>query len=42
VLVVRDGDGHGAYGADNECIDATVDDYLLRLAVPQDGLTCPR
>jgi pimeloyl-ACP methyl ester carboxylesterase len=40
VLVERDGDGHTAYNAGNECIDSLVEDYLLEGAVPDDGTTC--
>jgi pimeloyl-ACP methyl ester carboxylesterase len=40
VLVERDGDGHTAYNAGNECIDSIVEDYLLDGAVPDDGTTC--
>jgi pimeloyl-ACP methyl ester carboxylesterase len=40
VLVERDGDGHTAYNAGNECIDSIVEDYLLEGTVPEDGTTC--
>ena len=40
VLVERDGDGHTAYNAGNECIDTLVEDYLLTGEVPADGTTC--
>ncbi|MFC6286916.1 alpha/beta hydrolase [Nocardioides sp. GCM10027113] len=40
VLVSRDGDGHTAYNAGNDCIDEAVHDYLLDGAVPDDGLSC--
>lgn len=40
VLVERDGDGHTAYNAGNECIDTLVEDYLLDGDVPADGTTC--
>jgi pimeloyl-ACP methyl ester carboxylesterase len=40
VLVERDGDGHTAYNSGNECIDATVEDYLVEGTVPDDGTTC--
>lgn len=40
VLVERDGDGHTAYNAGNECIDVIVEDYLLDGDVPADGTTC--
>jgi pimeloyl-ACP methyl ester carboxylesterase len=40
VLLRRDGDGHTAYNAGNECIDDTIEAYLLDGTVPTDGLTC--
>ncbi|HXV94323.1 MAG TPA: alpha/beta hydrolase [Pseudonocardia sp.] len=40
VLVVRDGEGHGAYAAGSDCVDGAVDAYLLRLTLPEDGLVC--
>jgi pimeloyl-ACP methyl ester carboxylesterase len=40
VLVERDGDGHTAYNAGNECIDSIVKDYLLDGDVPADGTSC--
>ncbi|MGL5810456.1 MAG: alpha/beta hydrolase [Nocardioides sp.] len=40
VLLRRDGDGHTAYTSDNECIDETVEDYLVDGTVPEDGKTC--
>ncbi|WP_210649837.1 alpha/beta hydrolase [Nocardioides sp. SYSU D00065] len=40
VLVERDGDGHTAYNAGNECIDRVVEDYLIEEAVPDDGTRC--
>jgi len=40
VLVERDGDGHTAYNAGNECIDTIVEDYLLDGDVPADGTSC--
>ena len=40
VLVTRDGDGHTAYGSGNDCIDALVDDFLVKGTVPKDGTTC--
>lgn len=39
-LVVREGDGHGAYGRDEACVDTAVNSYLLDLTVPAPGLTC--
>jgi pimeloyl-ACP methyl ester carboxylesterase len=40
VLVSRDGDGHAAYNKGNECIDTTIEDYLIEGVVPEDGLEC--
>jgi pimeloyl-ACP methyl ester carboxylesterase len=40
VLVERDGDGHTAYNAGNECVDSIVEDYLLDGDVPEDGTAC--
>ncbi|MGA5035685.1 alpha/beta hydrolase [Streptomyces capoamus] len=34
------GEGHGAYGNGSDCIDATVNAYLLKGTVPKDGTTC--
>jgi pimeloyl-ACP methyl ester carboxylesterase len=39
VLVTYEGEGHTGYG-DSECVQDTVDDYLLRLTVPKKGLRC--
>jgi pimeloyl-ACP methyl ester carboxylesterase len=39
VLVTYEGEGHTGYG-DSECIQDTVDDYLLELNVPKKGLRC--
>ncbi len=40
VLVTRDGDGHTAYQAGNDCVDEAVEDYLVDGTVPEDGLEC--
>ena len=40
VLLTRDGDGHTAYNSGNECIDTTIEDYLLEGTVPEDGKRC--
>ncbi|MEO7752677.1 MAG: alpha/beta hydrolase [Terracoccus sp.] len=40
VLVTSDHDGHGTYLAGNSCVDAIVDRYLMKGAVPQDGKAC--
>jgi acetyl esterase/lipase len=39
VLLVREGEGHTAYGED-KCIDDAVDAYILDLTVPADGTRC--
>lgn len=40
VLIERDGDGHTAYNADNECVDEAIEGYLIDGTVPEDGLRC--
>ncbi len=40
VLVTRDGDGHGGYNANNQCVDDAVESYLVSGRVPEDGLAC--
>ncbi|QCX28754.1 alpha/beta hydrolase [Nocardioides jishulii] len=40
VLVRRDGDGHTAYNAGNNCVDEVIEDYLLNGKVPEDGVSC--
>ncbi|WP_326826425.1 alpha/beta hydrolase [Streptosporangium sp. NBC_01756] len=42
VLVGFDGDGHTAYLTGSSCVDRLVDDYLIKLAVPEDGAHCPK
>ena len=39
VLVTYEGEGHTGYG-DSECVQETIDEYLLELTVPEDGLRC--
>ncbi|MEU0255736.1 alpha/beta hydrolase [Streptomyces sp. NPDC006184] len=34
------GEGHGAYGNGSDCVDSTVDAYLLYGTVPKDGKVC--
>ncbi|OON81278.1 alpha/beta hydrolase [Streptomyces tsukubensis] len=34
------GEGHGAYGSGSDCVDSTVDTYLLEGTVPKDGKVC--
>jgi pimeloyl-ACP methyl ester carboxylesterase len=40
VLITREGDGHTAYNAGNECIIDAVDTFFTKGTVPKDGLTC--
>lgn len=40
VLITREGDGHTAFGAGNECVDSAVDAFYLEGTVPEDGLQC--
>ncbi|HEX6486272.1 MAG TPA: alpha/beta hydrolase [Nocardioidaceae bacterium] len=40
VLLVRDGDGHTGYNSGNECVDSTVESYLVSGKVPKSGKTC--
>ena len=40
VVVTWEGEGHTAY-SESRCIQRAVDDYLIDLIVPEDGLTCP-
>jgi len=40
VLLRRDGDGHTAYNAGNECIDTAVEDYLINGTVPENPTDC--
>ena len=39
VLITREGEGHTGY-ADSTCVQDAVDDYLIELTVPNEGLTC--
>ncbi|MFF6999997.1 alpha/beta hydrolase [Streptomyces sp. NPDC008313] len=34
------GEGHGAYGSGSDCVDSTVNEYLLDGKVPEDGKVC--
>ncbi|MET7690600.1 alpha/beta hydrolase [Streptomyces sp. NPDC005483] len=36
------GEGHGAYGNGSDCVDSTVNAYLLQGSVPKDGKVCAR
>jgi pimeloyl-ACP methyl ester carboxylesterase len=40
VLVTREGEGHTAYAQGNDCIDSTVDDYLIDGTVPAADPLC--
>ncbi|WP_217142293.1 alpha/beta hydrolase [Streptomyces sp. AC627_RSS907] len=40
VVLTWEGEGHGAYGSGSDCVDSTVDAYLLKGSVPRDGKTC--
>ena len=40
VLVTSEGEGHTGYARRAPCVQDAVDDYLLELTVPEDGLTC--
>ena len=40
VLLRRDGDGHTAYNSGNECVDETIEAYLLEGTVPKDPTDC--
>ncbi|MFI7503821.1 alpha/beta hydrolase [Streptomyces sp. NPDC049687] len=40
VLLTWKGEGHGAYGSGSDCVDSTVNAYLVRGTVPKDGKVC--
>jgi hypothetical protein len=40
-LLTRKGQGHTGYGLGNECIDRSVDAYLVAGTLPPVGKTCP-
>jgi pimeloyl-ACP methyl ester carboxylesterase len=40
VVLTWNGEGHGAYGSGSDCVDSTVDAYLLDGTVPKDGKVC--
>jgi pimeloyl-ACP methyl ester carboxylesterase len=42
VLLGFDGDGHTAYLTGSNCVDQVVDDYLINLKVPENGMQCPK
>ncbi|MFJ2771202.1 alpha/beta hydrolase [Streptomyces sp. NPDC087300] len=39
-LLTYEGDGHTAYGRGSECIDSTINAYLLKGTAPTDGKRC--
>ncbi|MGW0750436.1 alpha/beta hydrolase [Streptomyces sp. NPDC002587] len=39
-LLTYDGDGHTAYGRGSDCIDTSINQYLLEGKVPPDGKKC--
>jgi pimeloyl-ACP methyl ester carboxylesterase len=41
-LLTFDGDGHTAYRSGSDCVDTTVDRYLLTLSPPANGARCPK
>jgi pimeloyl-ACP methyl ester carboxylesterase len=41
VLLSYDGDGHTAYAQGDDCVDQTVEAYLIEGKVPADGTRCP-
>ncbi|MGX1565639.1 alpha/beta hydrolase [Streptomyces sp. NPDC055506] len=40
VMLTWRGQGHGAYGSGSDCVDSTVNAYLLDGSVPKDGKVC--
>ncbi|MGW4102117.1 alpha/beta hydrolase [Streptomyces sp. NPDC004976] len=40
VMLTWKGEGHGAYGSGSDCVDSTVNAYLLDGTVPKDGKVC--
>ncbi|MEW1681382.1 alpha/beta hydrolase [Streptomyces sp. NPDC093594] len=40
VVLTWKGEGHGAYGSGSDCVDSTVNAYLLDGTVPEDGKVC--
>jgi hypothetical protein len=41
VMLTWTGQGHGAYGRGSDCVDSTVNAYLLSGSVPRNGKVCP-
>ncbi|MFL2993770.1 MAG: alpha/beta hydrolase [Acidimicrobiales bacterium] len=40
VLITSDGDGHGAFLSNSECVTDVVFDYLINFRVPENGWNC--
>jgi hypothetical protein len=40
ILVKRDGDGHTGYNSGNDCVDTTVESYLVAGKVPDGEVDC--
>lgn len=40
IHITVEGEGHGAYSADNQCIVEAIDGYILQDELPDDGLVC--
>ncbi|GAA4070532.1 alpha/beta hydrolase [Streptomyces shaanxiensis] len=40
VMITWKGEGHSAYGKGSDCVDSTVNAYLLQGTVPKDGKVC--
>ncbi|CAM5280032.1 alpha/beta hydrolase [Streptomyces hirsutus] len=40
IVLTWEGEGHGAYGSGSDCVDSTVNAYLLDGTVPKDGKVC--
>ncbi|MFD5163722.1 alpha/beta hydrolase [Streptomyces hawaiiensis] len=40
VMLTWRGEGHGAYGSGSDCVDSTVNAYLMDGSVPKDGKVC--
>lgn len=40
VLLTYEGEGHTAYGRSNDCVDSTVEDFLVDGKVPAEGTRC--
>ena len=40
IHIAVEGEGHGAYSPDNECIVEAIDNYILNDELPEDGMVC--